>query len=104
MVGRIVLMDLWLCRELLVNAEKHICFTRFYKCFFFIDFLGDISHRPFVSGEPDILSIPLSGEEDFIILGCDGLWDFVTEDDVAYSVYKQVRENPGEFRLFYLSC
>lgn len=49
-----------------------------------------------MSGEPDIVSVPLSGNEDFLILGCDGLWDHVTEDDVAFFVYKQVRENPGE--------
>lgn len=57
---------------------------------------GDPGHRPFVSGEPDIISVPLSGKEDFLVLGCDGLWDHVTEDDVAWSVYKKVREDPGE--------
>lgn len=61
---------------------------------------GDPSHRPCVSSEPDIISVPLSGNEDFLILGCDGLWDHVTEDDVAWSVYKKVREDPGEFFNF----
>lgn len=54
-----------------------------------------MSHRPCISGEPDIVSVPLTGNEDFIILACDGLWDFVTEDDAAFYVYKKVRENPG---------
>lgn len=59
-------------------------------------FLGDPNHKPYVSGEPDIVCVPLSGNEDFLILGCDGLWDHVTEDDIAFFVYKQVRENPGK--------
>lgn len=56
-----------------------------------------------MSGEPDIVSVPLSGNEDFLILGCDGLWDHVTEDDVAFFVYKQVRENPGKFLLIFIN-
>jgi len=29
-------------------------------------------------------------------MACDGLWDYVTEDDAAVVVYRQVRENPGK--------
>lgn len=58
--------------------------------------IGDIQHKPFVSAEPDIECIQLDGEEDFIVLGCDGLWDMLTEDDVAIAVYKKLKENPGE--------
>lgn len=59
--------------------------------------IGDQAHKPYVSAEPDIECIDLDGEEDFIVLGCDGLWDSLTEDDVAITVYKKLHENPGEF-------
>lgn len=58
--------------------------------------IGDLAFKPYVSAEPDIECINLDGEEDFIVLGCDGLWDSLTEDDVAITVYKKLQENPGE--------
>lgn len=58
--------------------------------------IGDASHKPFVSAEPEIVELSLDGEEDFIVLGCDGLWDALTEDDVALTVYKKIQENPSE--------
>jgi serine/threonine protein phosphatase PrpC len=58
--------------------------------------IGDMLHKPFVSAEPEIDVIQLDGEEDFVVLGCDGLWDMLTEDDVALTVYQKLRENPGE--------
>lgn len=45
---------------------------------------------------PDVREIPLDGGEDFLILACDGLWDFLSEDDAARMVYNMVRENPGK--------
>lgn len=44
---------------------------------------------------PDVREVPLSGGEDFVILACDGLWDFLSENDAARMVYQMVRENPG---------
>jgi serine/threonine protein phosphatase PrpC len=49
-----------------------------------------------VTAEPDIEEITLDGTEDFLILACDGLWDFVTEQQATSAVYKQLRENPGQ--------
>lgn len=58
--------------------------------------IGDVNHKPYVSAEPEIVEMDLDGEEDFLVLGCDGLWDSMTEEDVALTVYKLLRENPGE--------
>lgn len=60
--------------------------------------IGDLVHKPYVSAEPEIESIHLDGEEDFIVLGCDGLWDNLTEDDIAIFVYKKIKENPDNYR------
>ncbi|KAJ1531983.1 hypothetical protein ONE63_000619 [Megalurothrips usitatus] len=58
--------------------------------------IGDVKHKPFVSGVPDISSVSLTGDEDFLVLGCDGLWDSVKEVDVAATVYEQLQNETGE--------
>lgn len=64
--------------------------------FIFIIFIsGDAIYKPYVTGEPDVKHIPLDGHEDFMIIACDGLWDYVTEDDAAINVYRSVRHDPG---------
>lgn len=39
--------------------------------------------------------VDLDGDEDFVVVACDGLWDFVSEDDVALAVYRQLAADPG---------
>ena len=58
--------------------------------------IGDILHKPFVTAEAEISVIDLDGEEDFFVMGCDGLWDSLTEDDIALTVYKRLKENPSK--------
>lgn len=71
-----------------------------YKIFSF--FLGDSEHKPHVSSTPDIISLQLDGDEDFIILACDGLWDSVTYEDAARAVYNHILSCPGKtiFKYF----
>ena len=40
--------------------------------------------------------IALDGEEDFLVIASDGLWEAMTEDNIAVTVYKMIRKNPGE--------
>lgn len=63
-------------------------------------FLGDFEYKPYVIAIPDVREIPLNGGEDFLILACDGLWDFLSEDDAARMVYNMVRDNPGKSMKF----
>jgi serine/threonine protein phosphatase PrpC len=58
--------------------------------------IGDAAHKPYVSAEPEIAVLDLDGDEDFFVMGCDGLWDSLSEDDIAITCYKKLRENPGE--------
>lgn len=51
--------------------------------------------KPYISSEPEFASVQLSGFEEFIVLACDGLWDFVSEDEVALEVYKAIEKHPG---------
>lgn len=57
---------------------------------------GDPEYKPYVTAEPDVTAVPLNGAEDFLVLACDGLWDFVTEQEAIEAVYQQLSEAPGE--------
>lgn len=66
--------------------------------------IGDYGLKDVVIGDPDIIVIPMSGREDFLLMACDGLWDFVNENEAAALVYDVLKKNKGEFRriaLFY---
>ncbi|XP_075745077.1 uncharacterized protein LOC119181439 isoform X2 [Rhipicephalus microplus] len=56
--------------------------------------IGDAEHKPFVTSEPDVVSMDLDGTEDFLVLGCDGLWDQLSPKNVASRVYHAVLEDP----------
>lgn len=55
-----------------------------------------------MTARPDTATVQLDGDEDFVVVACDGLWDFVSEDDVALSVYRQLAADPGKWCLFSL--
>lgn len=40
--------------------------------------------------------VELDGKEDFVVVACDGLWDFVSEDKVAISIYAQLATDPSK--------
>lgn len=58
---------------------------------------GDAQYKPYVTAEPEIRCVMLDGTEDFLIIACDGLWDFVDEITAAKVVYRQVRRDSGKF-------
>lgn len=64
--------------------------------------IGDNGLKDVVIGEPDVVSIPLNGNEDFLLMACDGLWDFVEEDDIAVVVYESLVQNEGKNYVFSL--
>lgn len=60
--------------------------------------IGDTDLKPYITSEPEIVSFELEGDEDFLIMGSDGLWDGVTDDVAASEVYNRLKENPGKPR------
>jgi len=44
--------------------------------------MGDISGKPYISHQPDIYEYRITGTDKFIVLGCDGLWDVLSNEDV----------------------
>lgn len=62
-------------------------------------FSGDAQYKPYVTARPETATVDLDGDEDFVVVACDGLWDFVSEDDVALAVYRQLDADPGKYTL-----
>ncbi|XP_011863242.1 PREDICTED: uncharacterized protein LOC105559506 [Vollenhovia emeryi] len=60
--------------------------------------IGDVPYKPYISGEPEVRCVPLDGTEDFLIIACDGLWDYVDQRTAALRVYRQVLQNPYDLK------
>lgn len=84
------------CFSVMFNSSTLV----FYQCltypFFSYCVVGDPEYKPYVIAEPDVATIPLDGREDFIILACDGLWDFLSREDAIQTIYQELRANPGK--------
>lgn len=66
------------------------------SCGVFICCAGDIEHKPYISAVPDILSLELDGTEDYLILGCDGVWDTLPKDELPEMMYAYLQECDGD--------
>ena len=50
--------------------------------------MGDFQLHPFITCEPDVFRLDISElNENFIVAGCDGLWDVV--DDAMVYIWKE---------------
>jgi len=56
--------------------------------------IGDIKLKKWVIGTPDTAEFDLTGEEDFILLACDGLWDVMDHAKVVEFVSEWRKANP----------
>lgn len=45
--------------------------------------VGDVSLHPFVSWEPTVTSRIIKRSDEFIIMGCDGIWDYVSSQEAV---------------------
>ena len=59
-------------------------------------YAGDPDFKPYVSSEPDVGTFELKGNEDYMVLACDGLWDVITFDMLVQLVYKHLHEENGD--------
>ncbi|MBA42583.1 MAG: hypothetical protein CMF62_01055 [Magnetococcales bacterium] len=44
---------------------------------------GDLDEAPYVTHRPDIYRFKLDPRDKFIVFGCDGLWDYLSNQDVC---------------------
>ncbi|KAF2355774.1 PPM-type phosphatase domain [Trinorchestia longiramus] len=59
--------------------------------------IGDADYKPFISSECDIKSLEIVGDEDFLILATDGLWDTLSYEEAVSFVYAYLTINQGQF-------
>ncbi|KOC64583.1 Protein phosphatase 1E [Habropoda laboriosa] len=60
--------------------------------------IGDVPYKPFVTGEPEIKTIPLDGTEDFLVLASDGLTDYLKPDEILTILYFEIQQNPNGYK------
>uniref|UniRef100_A0A3Q0RFR5 Protein phosphatase 1E n=1 Tax=Amphilophus citrinellus TaxID=61819 RepID=A0A3Q0RFR5_AMPCI len=48
--------------------------------------IGDFDQKPFVSGDADCLTVQLQGDEDYVLLACDGFFDAIKASAVPHLV------------------
>nr|XP_033476011.1 protein phosphatase 1F [Epinephelus lanceolatus] len=48
--------------------------------------IGDFDQKPYVSGDADCSTTQLSGDEDYVLLACDGFFDAVKPSEVPHMV------------------
>ncbi|XP_027889807.1 protein phosphatase 1F [Xiphophorus couchianus] len=53
--------------------------------------IGDFDQKPYVSGDADSSTIQLSGDEDYVLLACDGFFDAVKPSEVPDLVAEALR-------------
>ncbi|MEQ2190697.1 hypothetical protein XENOCAPTIV_006159, partial [Xenoophorus captivus] len=54
--------------------------------------IGDFDQKPYVSGDADSSTIQLLGDEDYVLLACDGFFDAVKPSEVPELVVDALRE------------
>ncbi|XP_030273981.1 protein phosphatase 1F [Sparus aurata] len=55
--------------------------------------IGDFDQKPYVSGEADCSVTKLSGDEDYILLACDGFFDVVKPSEVPHLVLDALQQS-----------
>jgi serine/threonine protein phosphatase PrpC len=59
--------------------------------------LGDKSLHPYVIPTPEIKHKTLEPNDEFLILGCDGVWDALRNDHAVAVVEAELKKNPNNF-------
>lgn len=57
--------------------------------------IGDFDQKPYVSNAADCSSVQLSGDEDYVLLACDGFFDVLQPADVPAMVLEALRDAGG---------
>jgi len=54
--------------------------------------IGDGEYKPYISADPDVTTVVMNGSEEFLIVGCDGLWDTITPEEATDIVFDHLEE------------
>ncbi|KAL6113792.1 ppm1f [Pungitius sinensis] len=61
--------------------------------------IGDFDQKPYVSGDADCSTTQLLGDEDYVLLACDGFFDAVEPSEVPHLVQEALRQSVGDAPL-----
>jgi serine/threonine protein phosphatase PrpC len=61
--------------------------------------VGDLDAYPYVVPEPDLYKYKLTDDDKFIVLGCDGLYDYCTPDDIVTFILKKCYDPTTQKRI-----
>ncbi|XP_014671598.1 PREDICTED: protein phosphatase 1E-like [Priapulus caudatus] len=53
--------------------------------------IGDRCYKPYVTAEPDVISMELTPSDSYMVMACDGLWDVVKPSEIPRLVSKEMR-------------
>lgn len=48
-----------------------------------------------ISAEPDVVTRQMSGEDEFIVMGCDGVWEILTGMEICLIVEQRLKDDPN---------
>ena len=57
---------------------------------------GDASMKLFLCSDADVSSFTLTGTEDYVVLGCDGIWDVLAPVDIPFLVHAYLQQHPND--------
>lgn len=66
--------------------------------------IGDRKLKTWVIGRPDVEEFDLDGTEDFLLLGCDGLFDVMDHEKIIEFVSTYRAEHDGNVEVSELLC
>jgi len=60
---------------------------------------GDFHLAPFVSVEPNVTEYELTGDEEFIVLASDGIWDWISDQDAVDIINNEADKDAAASRV-----
>lgn len=63
-------------------------------------FLGDVKYKPHITCQPEIRSLVLDGNEEFLVLSSDGFWEYTTPEEISETIYDELLETDGEWNRY----
>lgn len=57
--------------------------------------IGDAKEKQFVIGEADVATFDLQGNEDYLVVACDGVWDVSSGEEVSQCVTSHLASSAG---------